>query len=319
MTLQQIHYILEIARCGSISKAAQELCLTQPYLSSTLKDLESELHISLFSRGRKGSVLTKEGSEFLYYAKTLLEQEKRILELYNRHTARAPFHFSASMQRYPFVIKAFCQFFEKQNPDQFEVSLRECSMDRVIRDVSEQKSEVGIIFLSSATNAFIRKYLATRNLEFNEILSMSPCVFFRKKHPMAVYKEIDLDDMQDYPFASFESEATSSVDFSEEAILPNNTLMNRRFHVIDRGTMINILTHTNAFSIGTGILSAGFAGPELVSRPIKNHYNEICLGWIQMANTTISDEVSVFIKEMEVVLRQELSSQRDHIYSLREQ
>ena len=79
MTLQQIRYVMEISRCGSISKAAQELYLTQPYLSSTLKDLENELHISIFSRSRKGITLTRDGQEFLRYAKTLLEQEERIL------------------------------------------------------------------------------------------------------------------------------------------------------------------------------------------------------------------------------------------------
>lgn len=309
MTLQQIRYVMEISRCGSISKAAQELYLTQPYLSSTLKDLENELHISIFSRSRKGITLTRDGQEFLRYAKTLLEQEERILELYTRHVRPLPFHLSVSMQRYPFVVKAFCKFFEKRAPKQFEVRLRECSMDRVIRDVFEQKSEVGIIFLSTTTETFIRKYLAARNLEFNRVLSMSPSVFFRKDHPMASYAEIDLEDMKAYPFASFESEATISVDFSEEAILPGSTTLDQRFLVIDRGTMINILTHTDAFSIGTGILSKGFAGPELVSRPIKNHYNEICLGWIQVANSTISDEASAFIKEMKTVLSQELSLQ----------
>lgn len=82
MTLQQIRYVIEISNCGSIGKAAQELNLTQPYLSTTLKDLENELHISIFSRSRKGTALTKEGSEFLRYAKILLEQERQILDLY---------------------------------------------------------------------------------------------------------------------------------------------------------------------------------------------------------------------------------------------
>lgn len=307
MTLQQIRYVMEISRCGSIGKAAQELNLTQPYLSTTLKELENELHISIFSRSRKGTSLTKEGAEFLQYAKILLEQEERILDLYTHHSEQPPFHLSVSMQRYPFVMKAFCQFFEKCSPKQFTVNLRECSMDRVIRDVFEKKSEVGIIFLSTTTESFIRKFLTSRNLEFNEILSMSPSVFFRKNHPMAVYKEIDLEDMKEYPFASFESEATISVDFSEEAILPTSLTLDRRFNVIDRGTMINVLTHTDAFSIGTGILPEGFAGPELVSRPIKNRYNEIYLGWVQEANNSISDEANSFIKELELVLKEELS------------
>lgn len=74
MTLQQVRYVLEISRCGSISKAAQALCLTQPYLSNILKDLENELHITIFTRTRKGVILTEAGKEFLQYARPLLEQ-----------------------------------------------------------------------------------------------------------------------------------------------------------------------------------------------------------------------------------------------------
>ena len=313
MTLQQIRYVIEISNCGSIGKAAQELNLTQPYLSTTLKDLENELHISIFSRSRKGTALTKEGSEFFRYAKILLEQERQILDLYTQHTAKPPFRVMVSTQRYPFVIKAFCRFMQDYTSAQFEVSLRECSMDCVIRDVFEGKSEIGIIFLSVTTETFIKKYLATRNLEFNEILSTSPSVFFRRGHPMASHEEINLEDMKSYPFASYGSGVSISVDFSEEAILPNDAVLDRRYLVYDRGTMINILTHTDAFSIGTGILSEGFAGPELVSRAIKGHDNEIHLGWIQSVNSQISDEMNVFISKIRDVLGEELSTLRQDV------
>ena len=69
MTLQQVRYILEISRYSSISKAAQELYLTQPYLSSMLKELENELHITIFNRTRKGVKLTEEGKNFIRIAK----------------------------------------------------------------------------------------------------------------------------------------------------------------------------------------------------------------------------------------------------------
>ncbi|WP_455582500.1 LysR family transcriptional regulator [Dysosmobacter sp.] len=302
MTLQQIRYVLEISRCGSISKAAQVLCLTQPYLSNILKDLEGQLHITMFTRTRKGVTLTEAGNEFLQYARPLLEQEQRILELYTHHVEKPPFHISISTQRYPFIIKSFYQFFRRCDPQQFEIHLRECSMDRVIRDVHEQKSDLGIIFLSTATETFIRKYLAVRDLEFNEIVSISPCVFFRKTHPMAGRAEIQLEEMQDYPFASFESDSSLSIDFSEEALLAGTSALTRRFFITDRGTMINLLTHTDAFSIGTGILSEGFAGPELTSRPIKGHHEEIRLGWIQPAGLTLSDEAAAFIQEVQQVL-----------------
>lgn len=302
MTLQQVRYVLEISRCGSISKAAQVLCLTQPYLSNILKDLENELHVTMFTRARKGVTLTDAGKEFLQYAQPLLEQEARIMELYARHVEKPPFRFAISAQRYPFIIKSFHQFFLKADPKRFEIHLRESSMDLVIRDVQERRSDLGIIFLSSATENFIQKYLAVRDLEFNEIVSISPCVFFRKNHPMAACKEVTLTEMQAYPFASFESSAAISIDFAEEALLLDTTTFDQRFYVIDRGTMINILTHTDAFSIGTGILSDGFAGPELISRPIRGRCQDIRLGWIQPANATISDEASAFIQEVKQVL-----------------
>ena len=307
MTLQQIRYILEISRCGSISKAAQVLCLTQPYLSSILKELEHELHITIFERTRKGVTLTQEGKEFLQYAKPLLEQEERILDLYSRHAEKPPISFSVSMQRYSFVIKAFYQFYAANTPKQFEIHLRECSMEHVIRDVFEGKSELGIISLSTSTETFIRKYLAVRDLQFNKIMTSTPRVFFRKTHPMASHKEIDLEHMQEYPFASFESDASVPIDFSEEAILPNVTTMKRRFYVIDRATMMNTLSHTDAFSIGTGILSDGFAGPQLVSRPIKNCCDEIILGWLQSTTSKISDKASLFIQEIKKVLEAEIA------------
>ena len=255
MTLQQIRYVAEIARHGTISKAAQELYITQPHLSSVLKELENELGITIFSRARKGVVLTEDGREFLHFARPLLEQEERILNFYaDKPSSAAPFRFSISTQRYPFVIKAFYSYFQKLAPEQFEIHLRESSMDAVIRDVFEKRSDLGIIFLSASTEKFIRKYLAARNLEFHEMVAIDPCVFFRKDHPMAARAEVDLDDMEAYPFASFESGVSVSVEFSEEVLFSSLNAFTKRIYVVDRGTMINTLTHTDAFPIGTGIL-----------------------------------------------------------------
>lgn len=303
MTLQQIRYIMEISRCASISKAAQELYLTQPYLSNMLKELENELHITIFERTRKGVRLTEEGKDFLQNAKPLLDHEKRILELYSQKNRELPFNFTISMQHYPFAVEAFYQFFYKCDPHEFEVHIRECCMEQVICDVFEQRSELGIIFISDSTSAFIHKYLSSRSLEFNELAQLMPYAFFRNEHPMASKETICLDEMQEYPFASFESLDNVSIDFSEEALFPQFSMLKRRFYVTDRATMINTLSHTDAFSIGSGILSYGFAGPQLVSRPIINTTDSMHLGWIQMSNSTISDNGLAFLENLKNVLK----------------
>lgn len=296
---------MEISRQGSISRAAQTLYLTQPHLSSTLRELEKELHITIFIRDRKGVTLTQEGREFLQYATALLEQEQRLLSLYRNYSPKPAFHLSISSQRYPFVIKAFQQLYEKMAPERFEVHLRESGMDQVIQDVADKRSELGIIFLSASTESFLTKYLAVRRLEFHELGLVRPCVFFRKTHPMASAEEVDIADMEEYPFACFELSGCVSVDFFEEVLRLDETARDRRFYVSDRGTMINVLTHTDAFSVGTGILTPGFAGAELVSRPLRGHGKEIKLGWIQLEGNCRSDMGTEFLQLLQEVVRQE--------------
>lgn len=61
MTIRQLEYVLEIARCSSISLAAKELFISQQALSESLKLLEQELNFTIFERSKKGVTLTNEG------------------------------------------------------------------------------------------------------------------------------------------------------------------------------------------------------------------------------------------------------------------
>ena len=69
MNIQQIKYVLEVAASSSMRDAATRLFISQPALSSSIKDLEDELGIFLFERTNKGITLTDEGREFVGYAK----------------------------------------------------------------------------------------------------------------------------------------------------------------------------------------------------------------------------------------------------------
>lgn len=64
MTLQQLVYAVKIADTKSMNKAAAELYVSQPALSSTIRDLEEELNIELFIRTNRGIVITAEEMSF---------------------------------------------------------------------------------------------------------------------------------------------------------------------------------------------------------------------------------------------------------------
>ena len=81
MTFQQINYALTIADVGSMNKAAEKLFISQPTLSSSIKELENELEITIFIRNSKGVSLTPEGSDFLSNARQVYQQYLSLIHI----------------------------------------------------------------------------------------------------------------------------------------------------------------------------------------------------------------------------------------------
>ena len=79
MTIQFLKYIVAVAEIGSITEAAKQLHISQPSLSAALKEAEKEVGFKVFTRSRSGIALTKEGVEFLGYARQVI-QEMNLLE-----------------------------------------------------------------------------------------------------------------------------------------------------------------------------------------------------------------------------------------------
>ena len=73
MTLNQLRYFCTASRCHSITKAAEELYVTQPTISMAIRDLEIEFGISLFSRKGNQLILTQEGESFYEKATYILQ------------------------------------------------------------------------------------------------------------------------------------------------------------------------------------------------------------------------------------------------------
>ena len=82
MTIVQLKYVIVLAGAASMREAASQLFISQPALSSTIRELEEELGIQIFERNNKGVSLTDVGREFLAYAKQAVSQYKVIEDRY---------------------------------------------------------------------------------------------------------------------------------------------------------------------------------------------------------------------------------------------
>lgn len=147
MTLQQLKYVITTAQKGTISDAAKELFISQPSLTNAIKDLETEMNITIFDRTNKGVSVSKDGEIFLGYARQVLEQASLLEEKYCCSKIGKQ-QFCVSTQHYSFAVNAFVDLIKEYGSNEYDFSLRETQTHEIIEDVARMKSEIGILFLN---------------------------------------------------------------------------------------------------------------------------------------------------------------------------
>ena len=295
MTFQQLTYVVEISKCGSINKAAQKLFLSQSGISTAVRELEEELGIQFFVRSNRGVGFTQEGKEFLSYAVSLLEQKQRIESLYGEaRNSSAPVRFSVSTQRYPFTEDAFLRMLRRTTDNRYVFSIREAGMDAVIDDVYDHRADIGVIFLTELTEKIIRRLLDARDLDFHEIAAVSPCIYVRKGHPLANRDEVTEEDLAGLPYVSFEHNQGVGTDYSEEYQLLSMKKPPRQISVNNRATMMNVLAATDAYTTGSGLLVEGITSQAVVTMPLAGK-TCIRIGWIRPRNSKLTPYVAQFV------------------------
>lgn len=294
MTLQQLKYVIEVANRGSINEAAKRLFISQPSLSNAIKDLEEEMQLAIFERSNKGISLSKEGIEFLSYARQVVEQAE-LLESRYLNAKPSPQHFSVSTQHYAFAVNAFVSLVREYGQDEYELALRETKTYEIIEDVKNLRSEIGILYLNEFNGKVINKLLKTANLQFNSLLTAKPHIFISIKNPLAKQSIVTIDQLQNYPYLSFDQGEYNSFHFSEEIL---STMSHKKsIRVNDRATLFNLLIGLNGYTISTGVLSADLNGNEIIPVPLDCE-ETINVGWISHRNASLSKLGAAYVQAL---------------------
>ena len=265
MTLQQLKYIVTVAETGNITEAAKRLFISQPSLTNAVRELENEMQVTIFNRTNKGVVVTNEGDVFLSYARQILEQVGLLEEKYLNVKERRP-RFSVSCQHYSFAVNAFVDVIKTFDADQYDFTLRETQTYEIIEDVSKLRSEIGILYVSSKNEEIIGKLLKQNDLEFQELFVSKPHVFIYSKHPLEEIESIALEELEDYPYLSFEQGEYNSFYFSEEIL---STLDHRKnIKVRDRATLFNLVIGLNGYTVSSGVISRELNGENIIAKPL---------------------------------------------------
>ena len=306
MTIQQLKYTITIANQGSFNKASEVLYISQPSLTESIKELEKELNITIFYRSGKGVTLTNEGVEFLAYARELYGQFENVLERYGENESRKKI-FSVSTQHYTFAVKSFVELVKKLDTSEFEFAIREEQTQKIIDDVINMNSEIGILYLSSFNMPVIGKLLRQNHLEFHELISCEAYVYLWKGHPLADNERISFDELKDYPCLSFEQGGNGSMYFAEEILA--SYPYPRIIRATDRATMLNLMVGLGGYTLCSGIICEELNGSDFIAVPFApddDHPGETMkVGYITKKNLLLSKVGRIYIEELKNTLNTE--------------
>lgn len=276
MTLQQLRYVIMVAETGTITEAANRLYISQPSLTNAIHELEKEMNITIFNRSNKGISLSKEGDDFLGYARQVLEQAAILEDKYkSKHGGKK--QFCVSTQHYSFAVNAFVDLIKEYGQEEYDFSLRETQTYEIIEDVAKMRSEIGILFLNDFNEKVIQKILKSHDLEFHSLFIAAPHVFISRNHPLAGKQMITNEELESYPYLSFEQGEHNSFYFSEEIFSTSERKKNIR--VRDRATLFNLLIGLNGYTVCSGVIDEKLNGKDIIAVPLADE-GEMRIGYI---------------------------------------
>ena len=268
MTLQQLKYAVTVADTRNITEASKKIFISQPSLTAAIRELESEMGITIFSRTNKGVIVTNEGDEFLSYARQVLEQAALLEDRYKGEADANPI-FSVSCQHYSFAVNAFVDVIKEFGGTKYDFTLRETQTNEIIEDVAKLRSEIGVLFKSRKNSDVIEKLIRKNNLVFEALFTTPLHVFISSSNPLASKKKITVKDLKPFPYLTYEQGDFNSFYFSEEPLSPIDLDCSKNIKVRDRATLFNLLIGLDGYTICSGVISQKLNGKNIIARPLS--------------------------------------------------
>ena len=241
MNILHIKYAVEVAKLGSVSKATETLFTAQPNISRSIRELENDLGIEIFSRSAKGMVLTPEGEEFIGYAKGILKQIDQVETLYKENSPRKQ-RFSISVPRACYISEAFAQFSKTLTEDPAEIFYKETNSGRTITNVLENDYKLGIIRYAEMHDHHFKEMLEEKGLSYEMVAEFSYQVIMSRDNPLAQKEEITLEDLSAYIEINHADPYVPSLPLSKviKDELPDR--IERRIFIFERGSQFDLLS-----------------------------------------------------------------------------
>lgn len=242
MNILHMKYAVEVAKVGSLNKAAETLLIAAPNVSRSIKELEADIGISIFERTTKGMELTPEGEEFINYAKGILNQIDEVENFYKKGSAKKQ-KFSISVPRACYISEAFSQFSKSLSKEAAEIFYKETNSQRTIRNMLEHDYKLGIIRYAENYDKYFKAMLEEKGFCYEMVTEFTYSLIMSADNPLSQKETITFDDLADYIEIAHADPYVPSMPLSKvvKEELPDN--IDRRIFIFERASQFDLLSN----------------------------------------------------------------------------
>lgn len=257
-----------VVKCGNITKAAEELYISQPAVSKSIKKLEDSLGGKLFNRTKKGVMLTEEGKEFYGYVKAAMENfsnaENRFNDLINLETGTIRIGISATLTKYFFI--PYLEEFHKLHPN------IDIKIYTEVTKILYKKLKDGIIDIVILNLPFM--YEDDKEVTINKIKEVQDAFYVSKSFKELENKKLSLKDIEDHKFL-FQGTGSNTRTFLDNYLKENNIKI-KPYMELNSYSLVNYLTKAG---LGIGYLTIDFTDEkELIKLNVKEKIPKRSIG-----------------------------------------
>lgn len=241
MNLLHLKHALTVAKTGSLSSASKVLLIAAPNISRSIKELETELGITIFERGQNGMSLTPQGEEFIGFAKGILNQIDEVEKFY-KSGAEQKQKFSISVPRACYISEAFANFSKKLTEGSAEVFYKETNSQRTLHNLQNREYCLGIIRYAKSYEKYFSTLLEEKGFVSRQITEFTYSLIMSSDSELAKKENITFDDLTNHIEIAHADPYVPSVPLSKvvKEELPDN--IDRRIFIFERASQFDLLS-----------------------------------------------------------------------------
>lgn len=296
MNLEQMQYIVEVARTKSLIAASKNLFITQSALSQSISNLEIELGIKLFTRSRKGTLPTQEGKIVIKKALEIVIKVQEIREEAQNYTdtLSSELRIASIPVGMASLVKTISSFKSDYPRTNFQIT--QSSSKEILHDIRENKLDLGLI----ATKKIPYE---DKELIYEPFWEGKIVVGVGMSSPLSGQKRINARELLKYPFVFYDEDYVHEfVGHFAESVGPLQTLFTSNNPI----ALIYALEEGLAITCGydfSFLSSSYLSKSNFVTLEIDQlDQNPLSFAWVRSINsekTTSQKFVNRFIKEIQ--------------------